>query len=317
MPLLPVSAVQRLAGSRIDWSALWTIDNEADDWLIGPIIARGRGHALYAPAKAGKSLLTLYLAACAATGRPVLDHGGGEPVRTLYVDAEMTGSDVRERLVDMGFGPDDDLSALAYYSLPAVAVLDSEAGGAEILELAQAHHAELVIIDTLGRVLGGEENSADTLRAYYRHTGGPLKAAGIATLRADHAGKDLERGMRGTSAKADDVDVVWQLIRRDHGRFDLKATHRRMGWVPEVVHLQQTDDPLAYRMADDTWPAGTQAAVDVLNRLELPVEIGRTKARAAVKLAGEKVSTDALGAALRWRRSEAQRATARPDEVEP
>ena len=38
-----------------------------------------------------------------------------------------------------------------------------------------------------------------------------LKEAGIALLRIDHAGKDLTRGQRGTSAKRDDVEVVWFL----------------------------------------------------------------------------------------------------------
>ena len=58
--------------------------------------------------------------------------------------------------------------------------------------------AQLVVIDTLIRTVSGEENSADTIKNFYTHTGMALKAAGIALLRIDHAGKDLTRGQRGT-----------------------------------------------------------------------------------------------------------------------
>lgn len=289
--------------SRIVWADLWAMDPDADDWLISPFVARGRGHALYAPAKAGKSLFVLNMVARAAAGWGILDHPADTPIRTLYLDLEMADFDVRERLADMGFGPDVNLEPLAYYSLPALPTLDTAEGGQRVLDLARAHGAQLVVIDTMSRVIGGEEDSADTLRAFFRHTGSLLKAARIATVRIDHAGKDLERGMRGTSAKADDVDVVWQLLPRDGGRFDLKATHRRMGWVPESVHLDQRADPLTYTVADDSWPAGTKEAADLLDALGVPLAAGKGPAGKALREDGRKVQNTTLLAALRWRRS--------------
>lgn len=296
-----------LAGALVDWLELWNAREVADDFLIAPLVARGRAHSLYATAKVGKSLLLLYVAARAATGRPVLDHPGGAPVRVLYVDLEMTPADLRERLADMGFGPDDDLSNLVYYALPMLAPLDTSQGGAELVALAQYHAVDLVVVDTLSRVLSGEENSADTLRNFARCTGTPLKAAGVAVIRADHAGKDADRGARGTSAKADDVDVVWKLTPKDRGTFTLTATHRRIAWVPEVVNLERTADPLGWRLVDGSWPPGTAEAARLLDRLEVPLGAGRTIARRIVKDAGEKVANDALAGALRWRRTEAER----------
>jgi hypothetical protein len=290
------------AASRIDWAELWTAE-DTDEWLIEPVMARGRGHALYAPAKAGKSLLLLYIAGRAATGRAVLGRPAGEPVRIVYCDLEMTRDDVRERLGDMGFGSDDNLEALAYYSLPSLPPLDSAQGGVELVDLAVAHRADLVIVDTLGRAVVGEENRSDTLRDFARYTGLPLKAAGVACCRADHAGKDLDRGQRGTSGKVDDVDVVWRLTPRDRGRFDLVCTHRRAAWFPQTVHLDQSTDPLAYKLVEDSWPAGTRQVADLLDRLGVPLDNGKGKARAAIKAAGETASNEALMAALRWRRS--------------
>jgi hypothetical protein len=308
-PVVATSTDERLADRRLAFdAAFWSGDHDTEDFLIAPLIAAGRGHSLYAPAKGGKSLFVLYAVACAATGRPVLDHPGGEPVRVVYVDMEMTATDVRERLCDMGFGPDDDLTGLVYYSLPSLPPLDTPLGGAELVELAQHHRADLVVIDTLSRVMAGAENENDTAQNFARFTGTPLKAAGIAALRIDHAGKDIDRGQRGGSAKNDDVDVVWRYTPKDRGRFELKATHKRMSWVPEFVAIEQTTEPLAYRIVSDSWPAGTQGVVDMLNELGVPATAGRQKAAEALKAAGHPTPrTEVMAAAVRFRKMEADR----------
>lgn len=302
----------------VDWSEFWLMDDPADDWLVEPLIARGRAHSLYAPAKAGKSLLALGLAAAAAAGRPWLDHRRSAPVRVLYLDYEMSLSDVRERLSDMGYSADDDLSSLMYVSIPALNPLDTAAGGDDVVGLAERYGADLVIIDTLSRTLAGEENSADTIRGLSRHTILPLKAMGVATLRIDHSGKDLERGQRGSSAKVDDVDVVWQLVPRDAARFTLRATHKRIQWVPDAVELCQTHDPLGYAVATDSWPAGTAEAATMLDRAGVPIDASRRLAVTMLKAANMPTGrNEALSAALRWRRNEAERHAVISDEPEP
>ena len=53
-------------------------------------------------------------------------------------------------------------------------------------------------------------------------------------LRIDHAGKDLKKGARGTSAKNDDVDLVWQMTRNDN-TVTLKSTKKRHTWIKEKI----------------------------------------------------------------------------------
>ncbi len=53
----------------IDWGTFWDRDHNEAEWVFPDVLARGRGHALYAMHKAGKSLLMLYVAAQIATGR--------------------------------------------------------------------------------------------------------------------------------------------------------------------------------------------------------------------------------------------------------
>lgn len=299
------SAPQVYGHALVDWPEMWADDAPAEEWLAEPFLARGRGHALFAPAKAGKSLLALEVAAALASGRPVLSQlRPGPPVPTLYIDAEMGRPDLRERLEALGYGPDDDLSNLAYYALPGLPPLDSAHGGAALLELVEHHRAELLVIDTVAASLNGEENSADTMRAMWTNTGSPLRAAGVTTLRVDHAGKDLDRGQRGSSAKAGDVDVVWRLTVRDRDRLELRATHRRIPWVPELVTLERLEEPrLAHRVIGDSWPAGTAELAGRLDALGVDLDATRRVAGDALRDAGGSARDAIVGAALRYRRS--------------
>src|SRR5215207_7410755 len=81
----------------------------------------------------------------------------------------------------------------------------------------------------MSRAVAGEENSADTLRNFNRHTGSLLKRHGNTWWRADHSGKDPTKGARGTSAKNDDVDIVWQLNRTESGAVADGPTPARVG----------------------------------------------------------------------------------------
>ena len=241
---------------KVDFLTLKTAKFANAEWLIEPIIPAGRSVALYAAGKTGKSLLALDIVAAAASGRPIL---GGDPLATpiniLYVDQEMTQPDLQERIGDLGyFGPDHEgsLATLAqhlhYWQLYPWQPLDTYAGGLELLAEARRVKAQLVVIDTLIRTVGGEENSADTIKNFSRHTAQPLKAAGIALLRIDHAGKDLARGQRGSSAKRDDVDVVW-LLKPTTGSlpgkdmFTLVNEASRVNWIQEDIRITRDEGP--------------------------------------------------------------------------
>ena len=235
----------------LDLDKVITAEFDDAQWLIEPIIPAHRAVALYAAGKTGKSLLILDLVAAAASGRNIL---GGAPLETpihiLYVDQEMTQPDLQERLHSLGYDqPDSTLKQhLHYYQLSPWPPLDTAAGGQRLLKEALNVNAQLVVIDTLIRTVEGEENSADTIKNFSRYTAVPLKAAGIALLRIDHAGKDLTRGQRGTSAKRDDVDVVW-LLKPASGNLPgktmltLKREAARVDWIQEDIHITRNEGP--------------------------------------------------------------------------
>lgn len=294
----------------IDWPEFWSREQRTEEWAIPQIVPAGRLVTMWAARKTGKSLLALDVAAASATGRPALGQPAGDPISVVYLDLEMTEDDLQERLNDLGYGPDDDLSRFHYYLLPTLPPLDDYAGGEALMELVQRHDPALLVIDTLARVVAGDENSADTYRAFYRATGMRLKEAGVAVLRLDHAGKDTEKGERGSSAKGDDVDLSWQLREAGGAEFLLKRSYSRISWVPEQLKIRREVEPfLRHVIAEDSWPAGTSSLADHLDRLG--VDIGATYAIAAAALKEADVRPRRKGTvlyALRWRRDPARRA---------
>lgn len=289
----------------INWHELWADDSE-EEWILEPIIPARRLVALYSPPKVGKSLLMLEIAVAVAQGADALGTTSAKR-KVLYVDFENDPrGDVRERLQAMGAKP-DDLTDLCYLSYPTLAKLDSERGGIELVTIAKAYDCELIVIDTISRAVAGEENENDTWLNFYRHTGLLLKQAGIACVRLDHSGKDLEKGMRGGSAKYGDVDAVWKLSGVTEDTYRLDCTDHRLPIAEKTIVFRRQSVPRLLsvvqaegRMA--AWRAQDDAAVALLDSLRLPNDIGREKARQAIKEAGQKVSNRALQEALRLRK---------------
>ncbi len=286
----------------LDWSQVWAGVGDEPDWLIEPLLERGRLYALWSIAGVGKSLLTLEIAAALATGRPVLGNTGRDPIHVLYVDMENSPSDLVERLSAFGYRP-EQLGHLHYLSFPSLPALDSPAGGAGLLAAAERHLAEVVVIDTVSRIIAGKENDSDTFHQLYRCALAPLKARGITTIRLDHAGKDTERGQRGSSAKDSDVDVVWQLSQLTAVAYRLTRGKSRNNHHPESIDLQRRFSPLRHEITRETGldPAVAEL-VEHLDRLDIPVDLSRPKTKELLTANGIKGSNQNLQSAINYRR---------------
>lgn len=285
-----------LLGMLIDWDAFWTTDHQAEEWLWEPVIAAKRATALFAAGGVGKSLIVL---------RMVIDLVA-KGITVLYLDYEMTPDDLYDRLSEMGVDESVDLSRLRYAQLPSLPAFDTPDGGKAVNRMADLVGADIVIIDTFARAVEGDENDADTVRQFYRMTGLHLKAAGRAFVRIDHAGKDVAKGQRGSSAKNDDVDVVWRLDRTEDG-YKLLAKKRRMGWVPETVNLERHDGPFRLSIkGGNSWPAGTSELAKVLDELDVNPDWGERKVRPILRDAGHRTENAVLRAAIKHRRERSE-----------
>lgn len=266
----------------VDWPALFTREQDGPRWLLEPILAHGRAHVVYAPHKVGKSLLSLWASLNLATS--------DEDVVVVYLDYEMGEDDLQERVKDMGHDGTSDLSRLRYALLPSLPPLDTPAGGDALVAIVDAVQADwpdhhlVVVIDTTGRAVSGEENSADTIRAFYRETGIRLKQRKVTWLRLDHAGKDKAKGQRGSSAKGDDVDLVWLVEQTDGKGLKLTRNAARMGWVPETVTLTRHEGPLRYEVdGAPALPDGASAKAEEMRQAGVTADMTQNAAVARYK----------------------------------
>ena len=279
----------------VDWKTFWTQDHIVEDWIAKPLIARARQTALFAGAKTGKSWLTLNVVAALATGKPILGHPPTTQAHCLYLDYEMVEADLYERLEQFGYTEDDDLSHLHYALIPSLPPLNTAEGASAMMRLCELTKAEVVVIDTTGRAIEGEENSADSYREFARTTGLALKRAGIACVRTDHAGKDggKKHGQRGSSAKNDDVDIVYRLDKTDDGLM-LVRTHTRISWVPDKVDLivEDLDDITTIRQRTRATKGWTVQEIDLakhLDTLGIPKNAGVNETQRIAKELGAKL----------------------------
>lgn len=257
-PVVEGSAAPVDRNAPLDWAALWAADHTAVQWLPGRLAERGQQVALVGAGKAGKSLVVLDWVRCAVAGLPFLGDEARKPIRVLYADRENSRRDIFTRLVALGAQGPQDMAGLVYHSFPMWAALDTAKGAAEFLATVAAEYErapiDLVILDTASRYIAGKENDSDTWIALYQLVQAHLKAADIAGWRLDHFGKDDTVGARGSVAKAQDVDHVWELrvtgTSESPGAdglgpvvqtgLELKRTHTRSGLGAELVTFSRT-----------------------------------------------------------------------------
>lgn len=194
--------------------------------LVKGIIGPGDFSVLYGASGAGKTFLALDLAHCVARGAPW--HGlrvRSAPV--LYVSNEGIRG-CRHRIVALNekYGPTQlRLARLQTH----VTLAQGEGGDAGLDTILQAltkfeamtgQPTGLVIIDTLARAIGGDdENSAQAMMGFVeRRVGEIIRKTGAAVLVVHHPGKDSGRGMRGSTALFAASDTVLRIEQRSKSR---------------------------------------------------------------------------------------------------
>ncbi|MEV0114647.1 DnaB-like helicase N-terminal domain-containing protein [Streptomyces sp. NPDC050844] len=305
-----------LAGALLDWDPFYATDFGSVELLPGKLLAPGQQITIVGDGKAGKSLLVQEWLWRMATGQAFLGDRPQPAIPLLYVDAENGHQDIQERFLSYGAGP-GRMGLMSYASFPPIRPLDTAGGGADLLAMVHETEAQLVCLDTVSRFISGPENDSDTWLSLYRHTLLPLKRAGIASVRLDHMGKDHERGARGSSAKTQDVDHVWELRSQGGGTVVLKRTHTRTGIGPDsfvLVRQSQKDGDhyrpgctrhvlMEYEHIEEAAEGSVEWLMGRIDDLGLPNDAGNPRTIAALAHAGIKIGKDKIAAAVRNRKN--------------
>jgi RecA-family ATPase len=217
--------------------------------IIPAIINAGQIVSLVGQGGTGKSLLMLDIAMALAAGQSVLGHPQAEPMSVLYIDMENPMGEVYTRRANLGY-QDNSLERLTYYHMPDLPALDTKAGGKFIEAMAERHSPDLVIFDTISKLVAGEESKSDTWQDMYKYSLVPLRQTNCAALILDHQGHDASRGARGSSAKRDNVDLQW--IQGCNGDLiTLKRDKCRTLHETETLKIRRGGTPLRHTVEVD------------------------------------------------------------------
>jgi putative DNA primase/helicase len=183
------------------------------EYALSPIL-RTRGIAMLAAYRGvGKTQVAVGIAHAVATGGSFLNWQAPMPRPVLYVDGEMPGPDLQERL--RMFPP-------VTSGLLRILPMDEQDLGVN-LNLAQGEHqqrlesvlgpTELLVLDNRSTLVsGGRENEAeswDTMQAWLLK----LRRRGVSVLLVEHEGRG--GNPRGTSKREDILDTLINLRRPD------------------------------------------------------------------------------------------------------
>jgi RecA-family ATPase len=290
----------------VDLYELFTSPPYEEVWIASHLVPKGRMVALVGPAKSGKSLLALHCAAAIASGRHFL----GKPTiqsTVLYIDQEnIPLLDIKPRLEKMGYQWEDLDEHLIYSSYGDFADFNTAKGANQLMDVIREYDVQVVIIDTISRVVAGKENDNDTWNDLHKHLERHLKDEGISLLRIDHTGKDTDKGPRGGSAKLGDVDMTLMVTPGTNDTLRLYVENSRMMVNWTKAELQIIKEPLLEftirEVHKETIEERLQRLATLLDDNGISSHLTVQETRQELKALGEGASNDMVAAVAKHRK---------------
>lgn len=223
------------------------------EWLIKGLMPTEGLQVLYGVPGTGKSFIALDAALHVASGRRWM----GRKVRqagVVYVAAE-AGRGMRKRIVAARrhHGLPSSLPLALVTAAPQLGFRDGDADllAKEIAaQLPEDFRLGLIVVDTLARTMaGGDESGSAGMGTFIDNVERLGAKVGALVVVVHHSGKDLDRGMRGSSALVAASNAVWRIMsdkqdagltllhvekmKEEEGKFDLPFTLQRFDLEPD------------------------------------------------------------------------------------
>lgn len=185
-------------------------------WLVESYIEEDALTVMYGPPGKGKSFVALDLSCCIASGMPFHGHLV-KPGVVIYIAGEGHNG-IARRLHAWAQHNDTALPELLFVS-EAPTDLSSQTNAAKVAEAvkqiaeATGESPVLIVIDTMARNFGGDENSATDVGHFIRNVDALRRHWKATVLIVHHSGKDGERGARGSSALKGAADAEYEVSR--------------------------------------------------------------------------------------------------------
>lgn len=223
--------------------------------ILEPWLPQSGLTMIYAQRGVGKTHVALEIMMAVAYGGSFLGFHASRPRKVVYIDGEMPGKTMQERLQAIKerltsclnmIEPTIITPDLQSGSMPNLSTVEGQQAIAEIIE-----DADLVIVDNISTLCdsGSNENDADSWRAMQRWALG-LRQKGKSVLFIHHAGKSGNQ--RGTSKREDILDTVISLKHPADYVPSMGATFE-LHFEKARGNIGDDVKPLRCELSDDGW----------------------------------------------------------------
>lgn len=200
----------------VDAAGLLATDFPPRERLLSPWLLSQSLSMIYAPRGVGKTHVALGVAYALASGGGFLGWRAGAPVPVLYLDGEMPGADLRNRLSRIAESADQQAEpGMLLFMTPDLQPngimpnLFTFAGQQAVTEAAP-ENAVIIVDNISAMVRGGKENEGESWQPVAEWAL-RMRSSGRSVVFIHHAGKTGQQ--RGTSKREDLLDTVIALRR--------------------------------------------------------------------------------------------------------
>lgn len=183
-------------------------------WLVEGLVPSRALVIPWGPPKVGKTFVWLSLSLHIAAGLPWAERAVKQGAVVYLAGEGLGGFPTRLKAMRHQYGIDADIP---FFVIPRAVNFRDPAAVAEVIELVRATVPEsmpiaMVVIDTLARAMPGvDENSAQEVGSVIAQCDEIKEELGCTVAPIHHSGKDVERGMRGSSAIHGAVDATYAI----------------------------------------------------------------------------------------------------------
>ena len=212
-------------------------------WVIQDLICRGDIHIMIGEPNIGKSFITMDMATAIAGVRDsVLGHAVCEQGRVLYIDEENPEDLVVDRFRRLGLT--EQYAKNIRYINNASVRLDRDPDA--LLDEAQEFEPLLIVLDSLTRLHGQDENASGPMSALFNDGISPLaRQTGAAVLVIHHVSKTDStssfKRARGSSDITAAVDSGYDVYEADDGTLRIKNFKARRAAQANTIYANIMD----------------------------------------------------------------------------
>jgi len=215
------------------------------DWLVEGLIANGDRVILFGEYGSFKSWLLLHLGLHLADGRKWLDEFEvPHAKKVLYVDEEMNERTLRRRIKQLAGGTGLEAEGVEFQALSLAGVTFDQSGATRLLKAldTSGFNPDVIIVETLRRVLIGSENDSEAIGKFWRNVE-PIRQAGKTLIISHHMRKPS--GRPGPDRSRDRASGSTDILAGPDTGFAIEKVQQRLITI-ECVKSRNAEEPRTF-----------------------------------------------------------------------